>query len=111
MRAVSQPTERWNPKTWRETEKRVLQLQKRLDQASRRGDAGRVHGLQRWLINSRSGRDLAVRRVTQDHCGKKTAGGDGGKTLTPRERLLPAEPRSIEGQHKPVGKGRDPTTK
>src|SRR5262249_61239956 len=100
MRAVSQPTERWNPKTWRETEKRVLQLQKRLDQASRRGDAGRVHGLQRWLINSRSGRDLAVRRVTQDHCGKKTAGGGGGETLDPRGRRLLAERRVNEGDTK-----------
>ena len=32
----------WNPETWRKTEKRVFKLQKRIYQASRRGDAGRV---------------------------------------------------------------------
>jgi RNA-directed DNA polymerase len=37
----------WNPETWRETERRVFKLQKRIYQASRRGDAGCVHGLQR----------------------------------------------------------------
>jgi len=92
----------WNPETWRETEKRVFKLQKRIYQASRRGDAGCVHGLQRLLVNSRSGKYLAVRRVTQDNCGKKTAGIDGVKSLSPGERLLLAEHLSIDDQAKPV---------
>ena len=92
----------WNPETWRETERRVFKLQKRIYQASLRGDAGCVHGLQRLLINSRSGRYLAVRRVTQDNCGKKTAGVDGVKSLSPRERLLLAEHLTIDDQAKPV---------
>jgi RNA-directed DNA polymerase len=92
----------WNPETWRKTEKRVFKLQKRIYQASRRGDAGRVRGLQRLLVNSRSARYLAVRRVTQDNCGKKTAGVDGVKSLTPRERLLLAEHLKIEDQAQPV---------
>src|SRR5262247_3949190 len=102
MSAVRKPMYGWNPETWRETEKRVFKLQKRIYQASLRGDAGCVHGLQRLLINSRSGRYLAVRRVTQDNCGKKTAGIDGVKSLTPRERRLLAEHLSIEDQAKPV---------
>jgi RNA-directed DNA polymerase len=43
-----------------------------------------------------------VRRVTQDNCGKKTAGVDGVKSLSPRERLLLAEHLSIDDQAKPV---------
>jgi RNA-directed DNA polymerase len=92
----------WNPETWRKTEKRVYKLQKRIYQASRRGDAGRVRGLQRLLVNSRSGRYLAVRKVTQDNRGKKTAGVDGVKSLTPKERLLLAEHLKIDDQAQPV---------
>ena len=92
----------WNPETWRKTEKRVFKLQKRIYQASRRGDAGRVRGLQRLLVNSRSARYLAVRKVTQDNRGKKTAGVDGVKSLTPKERLLLAEHLKIDDQAQPV---------
>src|SRR5207249_1702238 len=65
-------------------------------------EAGRMHGLQRLLVNSRSGKLLAVRRVTPDNRGKKTAGIDGVKSLTPRERLLLAEHLSLVDQAKPV---------
>ena len=102
MSTVSQPMYRWNPVAWRITERRVFKLQKRIYQASRRGEAGRVHGLQKLLVKSRSGRYLAVRRVTQDNRGKKTAGVDGVKSLPPRERLLLAEHLSIDDQAKPV---------
>jgi RNA-directed DNA polymerase len=102
MGTDSNPMYGWNPETWRKTEQRVFKLQKRIYQASLRGDAGCVHGLQRLLVNSRSARYLAVRRVTQDNCGKKTAGIDGVKSLTPRERLLLAEHLKIDDQAKPV---------
>lgn len=102
MSTVRKPMYGWNPETWRQTEKRVFKLQKRIYQASLRGDAGRVHGLQRLLVNSRSGRYLAVRRVTQDNCGKKTAGVDGVKSLTPKERILLAEHLKIDDQAQPV---------
>lgn len=38
-------------------------------------------------MNSWSAKALAVRRVTQDNRGKKTAGVDGVKSLTPKQRL------------------------
>jgi RNA-directed DNA polymerase len=40
---------------------------------------------------SRSARLLAVRRVTQDNQGKKTAGIDGIKSVEPAQRLALAE--------------------
>lgn len=110
MSTVRQPMYRWNPIAWRVTERRVLKLQKRIYQASRRDEAGRVHGLQRLLVNARSARFLAVRRVTQDNCGKKTAGIDGVKSLPPHARLLLAEHLSIEDQAKPVRRVRIPKT-
>src|SRR5262245_41610062 len=102
MNTVRKPMYGWNPVPWRTTERQVLKLQKRIYQASHRGEAGCVHGLQRLLVNSRSTRFLAVRRVTQDNCGKKTAGVDGVKSLPPRERLLLADHLSIDDQAKPV---------
>jgi len=38
-------------------------------------------------MKSWAARSLAVRRVTQDNQGKKTAGVDGVKSLTPKQRL------------------------
>jgi RNA-directed DNA polymerase len=64
----------------------VYRLQKRIYQASNRGDRKTVHKLQRLLIKSRSAVCLAVRRVAQDNQGKKTAGVDGVASLTPREK-------------------------
>ena len=77
----------WNALPWRELEGRVFKLQKRIYRASQRGEVKTVHRLQKLLTSSWSARCLAVRRVTQDNQGKKTAGIDGVKSLNPRERL------------------------
>jgi len=92
----------WNTIQWRQVERKVFKLQKRIYQASSRGDAGRVHGLQKLLVSSRSAKLLAVRRVTQENRGKRTAGVDGVKSLTLRERLLLAEHLSLDDQAWPV---------
>jgi RNA-directed DNA polymerase len=92
----------WNTVRWREAKRHEFKLQRRIYQASRRGDAGRIHRLQRLLVSSQSAKLLAVRRVTQDNRGKKTAGVDGVKSLTQRERLLLAEHLSLNEQAQPV---------
>jgi len=66
----------------------VYRLQKRIYQASLRGDEHAVHNLQRLLMKSEAARTLAVRRVTQDNQGKRTAGVDGVKSVAPAERLV-----------------------
>ena len=65
----------------------MFRLQKRIDQAQQRGNVQAVHSLQRLLMKSRAARMLAVRRVTQDNHGKKTAGVDGIKAVGPQIRL------------------------
>jgi RNA-directed DNA polymerase len=77
----------WRLINWRKLERRVYKLQKRIYQASNRGDVRTVRRLQKTLMKSWSARCLAVRRVTQDNQGKKTAGVDGVKSLTPKQRL------------------------
>src|SRR5215467_14100081 len=84
-------SEDWSELPWRKLEQHVFRLQKRIYRASARGNQVVVHRLQQLLMRSRSARLLAVRRVSQDNQGKKTAGIDGVKAITSPERLLLAE--------------------
>jgi RNA-directed DNA polymerase len=65
----------------------VFKLQKQIYRASQRGDIRTVHKLQKLLMKSWAAKCLAVRRVTQDNTGKKTAGVDGVKALSPKARI------------------------
>jgi len=87
MNTESKPMYGWNEIPWRKLEKIVFKLQKRIYKASRRGDVRTVRRLQKLLTKSWASLCLAVRRVTQDNQGKKTAGVDGIKLLTPKQRL------------------------
>ena len=80
-------TVEWNQVNWRKLERKIYKLQKRIYRASQRGDVKTVRRLQKMLMNSWSARALSVRRVTQDNQGKKTAGVDGLKSFTPKQRL------------------------
>jgi transposase len=77
MGTVQQPAYEWKGMPWKQIERYVLKLQKRIYRASVRGDVMAVHRLQRLLMKSWSAKALAVRRVTQDNRGKNTAGLDG----------------------------------
>lgn len=77
----------WNSINWRKLERTVYKLQKRIYRASERGDVKAYRQLQKMLMKSWSARALAVRKVTQDNKGKRTAGVDGVKSLTPKQRL------------------------
>jgi RNA-directed DNA polymerase len=77
----------WNDLDWRVIEQQVFKLQTRIYRAARRGDVKTVHRLQRLLMASWTARCLAVRRVSQDNRGKRTAGVDGIKNLSPARRL------------------------
>jgi RNA-directed DNA polymerase len=77
----------WHSINWRKLERRVYKLQKRIYQASNRGDVKAARRLQKTLMKSWSARALSVRRVTQDNIGKKTAGVDRLKSLSPAARL------------------------
>jgi RNA-directed DNA polymerase len=86
MSTAHAPMYDWNTLPWRTIERHVFKLQKRIYQAAQRGDAKTAHTLQRLMTKSWAARCLAVRRVTQDNRGKRTAGVDGRKNLTPTER-------------------------
>jgi RNA-directed DNA polymerase len=84
-------SESWRALPWRKFEQHVYRLQKRIFQAEQRGNPQRVHSLQKLLMKSQAARLLAVRRVTQDNQGKKTAGVDGVKSVPAAQRFELAE--------------------
>jgi RNA-directed DNA polymerase len=84
---IKTQTVEWKDLNWRKLERVTFKLQKRIFQASSRGDVKAVRQLQKTLINSWSAKCIAVRRVTQDNQGKNTAGVDGIKSLTPKQRM------------------------
>lgn len=86
-KTLKNQTVEWNTINWRKLEKVVYKLQKRIYQASQRGDTKAVRKLQKTLMRSWSAKTLAVRKVTQDNKGKSTAGVDGIKSLSPRARV------------------------
>lgn len=99
----TQPMMEWNAIPWRKLERKVFKLQKRIYQASQRGEVNTVRKLQKTLMRSWSAKCLAVRRITQDNQGKKTAGVDGKKSLTPPQRMELVNSRlSIPRKAKPV---------
>src|SRR5260221_7619732 len=80
-------SEAWNNIPWRKLEKHCFRIQKRIFRASQQGNHRAVQKLQKLLLKSRAAQTLAVRRVTQDNRGKKTAGIDGVKSVSPARRL------------------------
>src|SRR5437763_13337591 len=80
-------TFRWSQGEKAYLEQQVVRAQKQISQASQHGDKQAVHTLQQRLMESEAARLLAVRRVTEENHGKDTAGVDGVKSLTSRERL------------------------
>jgi len=102
MSTTAMPVYEWKTLPWKTIERNVFKLQKRIYQASQRGDVKTVHRLQRLLMKSWSAKHLAVRRVTQDNQGKKTAGVDGVKSLTPPQRTRLAEVLGLQPKARPV---------
>jgi RNA-directed DNA polymerase len=92
----------WKDVNWRKAEKYVFKLQKRIFQASSNDDFRLVRKLQRTLRRSYYARLLATRQVTQDNSGKKTAGIDGVKSLTPYQRLILAKSLSLKQKPLPA---------
>lgn len=102
MTPGNKPMDKWKNIPWQKIERNVFKLQQRIYQAAVKDDRKAVHKLQKLLMKSQSGRLLAVRRVSQDNQGKKTAGIDGIKSLTPQQRIVLSQTLKMEGKAKPV---------
>ncbi|MBC6451809.1 MAG: group II intron reverse transcriptase/maturase, partial [Hormoscilla sp. SP5CHS1] len=76
----------WKAVPWRKLERIVFKLQKRIYRAAQEGNKRKVRKLQGLLNRSWSTKMIAVRQVTQQNQGKKTAGLDGVTALSPMKR-------------------------
>jgi RNA-directed DNA polymerase len=92
----------WQDISWTKVQRHVFRLQKRIYQATQKGRVRTARKLQKLLMKSWYARLLAVRRITQDNKGKRTAGIDGVKSLRPEKRFDLALAISLDGKAKPL---------
>jgi RNA-directed DNA polymerase len=92
----------WSTIPWTKVHRHVFRLQKRIYRATQRGDVRTARKLQKLLVKSWYARLLAVRRISQDNRGKKTAGVDGVKLLTPAGRWRLATVIRLDGKATPL---------
>jgi len=90
----------WQDIVWRKVEfeakvffqktfasKTVFNLQKRIYKATKAGQLKQAKALRKLLLRSSCSVILNVRRITQNNSGKKTAGVDRVKSLSPEQRV------------------------
>ncbi len=83
----SKTSESWKKLPWKKFRKNLFRLQRRIYKAVRTGNIRKAKSLQKLILKSTSAKLLAIRQVTQLNQGKKTAGIDGKKALTFKERF------------------------
>jgi len=80
------PRTEWHKINWKNANKYVKKLRQRIYRAERLGQRRKVRKLQRLMVRSKANLLLSIRKVTQENKGKRTAGIDGYKVLSPMER-------------------------
>lgn len=90
----------WRNLPWGKIQRKVAKLQKAIYQATSRGNKAKARRWQRLLNKSYYARLLAVRQVSQDNQGKKTAGVDGVKSLNAKDRFRLADQLRHPGKAK-----------
>ncbi|MDJ0729403.1 MAG: group II intron reverse transcriptase/maturase [Crocosphaera sp.] len=101
--SITKTTNGWNTINWAKVQRKVFKLQKKIFQAVKSGDKVKARKLQKLLSKSYYAKLLAVRKVTQDNQGKKTAGVDGMKIVNPQQRYnLALSLNPMEYKSKPL---------
>jgi RNA-directed DNA polymerase len=85
--SITKTTNPWNTINWAKVQRKVFKLQKRIFQAVRSGDKAKARNLQKLMSKSYYAKLNAVRSVTPNNQGKKTADIGGKKGLTSIQRL------------------------
>ena len=87
IRHSKNTSESWRKLPWKKFRNNLFRLQRRIFKAIRNDDIARAKSLQKLVLKSTSAKLLAIRQVTQLNKGRKTAGIDGKKALTFKERF------------------------
>jgi len=88
----------WTMVNWKKIQKNIFKLQKKIYKASADNDYCKMRKYQKMLLRSYEAKLLAVRKVTQDNKGKKTAGVDGVSSIRANQRFKLVE--SLKLSHK-----------
>jgi RNA-directed DNA polymerase len=92
----------WDDVNWTKVQSRVRKIQHRIYKASLNGDTKRMYWLQRFLVNSRDAKLLAVRQVTTLNKGKSTPGVDKKVIITAEQRINLALNLELDGYAAPI---------
>jgi RNA-directed DNA polymerase len=87
IRHSHETSESWKNLNWKKFRRDLFRLQCRVFKAIREGNKRKALSLQKLILKSKAARFLAIRQVSQLNTGKKTAGIDGKKFLTFKERF------------------------
>jgi len=77
----------WADINWKLVKKRIRNLRQRIYRATQNRQWNKVRSLMKLMLLSYSNLLLSVRKVTLENPGKKTAGIDNQKVLTPEGRV------------------------
>lgn len=102
MKANINSISNWNRINWKNIEKDVFKLQRKIFKYAKKNNRKKIHSTQMILINSFKIKLLAIRKVTQDNKGKKTTGIDGVKEISAKQRLELARTLKIDGLAMPI---------
>jgi len=99
IRHSHEASESWKNLNWKKFRRDLFRLQCRVFKAIREGNKRKALSLQKLILKSKAARFLAIRQVSQLNTGKKTAGIDGKKSLTFKERFELEELLKISGNN------------
>jgi RNA-directed DNA polymerase len=92
----------WNNIDWQIVRKRITRYQHRIFKASKENNSRKVKALQKFVINSLDAKLLAVKRVTTEIRGSKTAGIDKKTYISNKEKSLLVSKLRIDGKANPI---------
>jgi RNA-directed DNA polymerase len=90
--------EQWRKVPWIKFNNQIRKIQERIYDASVRNDLKNVRTLQKVLVGLTSAKFIAVKRISQDNRGKRTAGVDGIASLTTTQRIDLVRELEIDGK-------------
>lgn len=99
IRHSHEASESWKNLNWKKFRRDLFRLQCRVFKAIREGNKRKALSLQKLILKSKAARFLAIRQVSQLNTGKKTAGIDGKKSLTFKERFELEELLKMSGNN------------
>lgn len=92
----------WKNIDWSLTADRIIKIQRRIYKASRNNDSGKVHFLQKLLMNSLDAKLLSVKHVTTENRGCKIVGIDNKLYRSDLQKMKLVRSLKVDGKADPL---------